>query len=109
MTLQALALSSVNVSTQQGGSTAITVIDNALNKVASERANLGALQNRLDYTIRNLGTAAENLAASESRVRDADMALEMTVFTRNQILIQAGTSMLAQANQKTQAVLQLLR
>lgn len=109
MTLQALALSSVNVSTQQGGSTAITVLDNGLTKVSSERANLGALQNRLDYTIRNLGTAAENLAASESRIRDADMALEMTVFTRNQILIQAGTAMLAQANQKTQAVLQLLR
>lgn len=109
MTLQALALSSVNVSTQQGGSTAITVIDNALSKVADERANLGALQNRLEYTIKNLGTAAENLAASESRIRDADMALEMTIFTRNQILIQAGTSMLAQANQKTQAVLQLLR
>ncbi|MCL5046376.1 MAG: hypothetical protein M1598_06265 [Actinobacteria bacterium] len=80
-----------------------------MNKVSDERANLGALQNRLEYTIRNLGAAAENLTAAESRVRDADMAAEMTQFTRAQILVQAGTAMMAQANQKTQSVLQLLR
>ena len=74
-----------------------------------QRADLGAIQNRFDHTINNLNVAVENLTASESRIRDADMAQEMVQFTRNQILSQAGTAMLAQANQASQGVLSLLR
>ena len=77
--------------------------------VSTSRANLGALQNRFDYTIKNLNVAVENLSASESRIRDTDMASEMVQFTRGQILSQAGTAMLAQANQIPQGVLSLLR
>jgi len=73
------------------------------------RSNLGAVQNRLEHTIENLATSAENLTASESRIRDADMAMEMVTFTRNNILQQAGTSILAQANQLPQGVLSLLK
>ena len=83
-------------------------IDEAIAAVSSERSKLGAYQNRLEHTIANLGVAAENLSAAESRVRDVDMAQEMMQFTRNQILMQAGTAMLAQANMKPQSVLQLL-
>jgi flagellin len=72
------------------------------------RGNLGALQNRLEHTIQNLGVTKENLASSESRIRDTDMAAEMSEFTRNQIMSQAGVAMLAQANQVPQQVLQLL-
>jgi flagellin len=89
-------------------SEAVTKLDSAISKVSSERANMGAIQNRLDHTISNLGVAAENLTASESRIRDVDMAAEMANFTKNQILVQASTSMLAQANQSTQNVLKLL-
>ena len=88
---------------------AITKVDAAIEKVSGERANLGAVQNRLEHTVKNLGVASENLAASESRIRDADMAKEMMSFTRSQILSQAGTAMLAQANQSSQGVLSLLR
>lgn len=108
MRKQALGIQSVDVGTHQGASIAITLIDRAMNQVSAERANLGAVQNRLEHTINNLNTQAENLSAAESRIRDADMAFEMSIFTRNQILIQAGTAMMAQANVKTQAVLQLL-
>ena len=87
---------------------AITQIDTAIASVSSERSALGATQNRLEHTIANLSVAAENLAASESRIRDTDMAQEMVSFTRAQILQQAGTSMLAQANQAPQSVLSLL-
>lgn len=87
----------------------LTIVDTALDSISSERAGLGAVQNRLEHTIANLGVAIENLAAAESRIRDADMAKEMVAFTRNQILLQAGTAMLAQANAAPQAVLQLLR
>jgi flagellin len=83
-------------------------IDAAINTVSETRANLGAYQNRLEHTINNLQTAAENLSAAESRIRDVDMALEMANFTRHQILQQAGTAMLAQANVQTQSVLKLL-
>ncbi len=88
---------------------AISTIDGAINKVSTERARLGAIQNRLESTIRNLDVASENLTASESRVRDVDVALETMTSTRNQILLQAGVAALAQANQLPQAVLQLLR
>lgn len=87
----------------------ITTIDNAINTVSSARAKLGALQNRLEHTINNLGTSSENLTAAESRIRDVDMAKEMMAFTKNSILQQAATAMLAQANQAPQGVLQLLK
>lgn len=92
-----------------GASSAITTIDKAIKTVSTTRADLGALQNRFDHTINNLNVAVENLSASESRIRDTDMAQEMVQFTRAQILSQAGTSMLAQANSAPQSVLQLLR
>jgi flagellin len=91
------------------GATDIDEIDDAINNVSSQRAEFGAVQNRLDHTLANLATYHENLVASESRVRDADMAQEMVNFTKLQILQQAGTSMLAQANQVPQSVLTLLR
>jgi flagellin len=88
---------------------AITSIDNQISIVSTARAELGAIQNRFEHTINNLNVAVENLSASQSRIRDTDMALEMVNFTRAQILSQAGTAMLAQANQASQGVLQLLR
>lgn len=91
-----------------GDPTAIDGIDKAISSVSSQRAKLGAYQNRLEHTINNLNVAVENLSASESRIRDTDMAQEMVSFTRSQILSQAGTSMLAQANQAPQSVLKLL-
>jgi flagellin len=97
------------VLTQADADKAITNIQDAINQVSAERSKLGAYQNRLEHTIANLGTAAENLAAAESRIRDVDMAAEMMEFTKNQILQQAGVAMLAQANMAPQAVLQLLR
>jgi len=90
-------------------STAIDALDTAIQTVSTQRAKLGATQNRLEHKINNLNVAVENLSASESRIRDTDMAQEMVQFTRNQILSQAGTSMLAQANQAPQSVLSLLR
>jgi flagellin len=92
-----------------GADTAISSLDAAIKTVSTTRADLGAIQNRFDHTINNLNVAVENLTASESRIRDADMAQEMVQFTRNQILSQAGTAMLAQANQASQGVLSLLR
>ncbi len=90
-------------------STTLAAIDTAISTVSSQRASLGAVQNRLEHTVKNLNVASENLAASESRIRDTDMAKEMMSFTRSQILTQAGTAMLAQANQAPQGVLSLLR
>lgn len=88
---------------------AIDDIDDAIAEVSTARGTLGAVQNRLEHTVANLGVAVENLTASESRIRDVDMATEMVNFTRAQILSQAGTSMLAQANQAPQSILSLLR
>ena len=90
-------------------STAITALDSAIASVSTTRGNLGAVQNRFESTINNLQITTENLAASESRIRDTDMALEMTQFTRHQVLLQAGTAMLGQANQLPQSVLRLLQ
>lgn len=104
-----LGVAGVNLSTQAGASSAIDLLDTAIKSVSTSRADLGALQNRFERTINNLSVTAENLTASESRIRDADMAQEMVQFTRNQILSQAGTAMLAQANQASQGILQLLR
>ncbi|MFL2121165.1 flagellin N-terminal helical domain-containing protein [Marinilactibacillus psychrotolerans] len=87
---------------------AITAIDTAIESVSAERSNLGALQNRLDHTINNLTTTKENLSEANSRIRDVDMAEEMMSFTKSNILSQASTAMLAQANQMPQGVLQLL-
>jgi flagellin len=97
------ALSSASTQTD------IQQIDDAINNISAARATFGAVQNRLEHTIANLAAYQENLTASESRIRDADMASEMVAFTKFQILQQAGTSMLAQANQAPQNVLSLLR
>lgn len=99
----------LNISTREDASKAIAVLDKATSLVSSERAKLGAVQNRLEHTINNLGTASENLTAAESRIRDVDMAKEMMSQTKNNILAQAAQAMLAQANQAPQGVLQLLR
>jgi flagellin len=104
-----LGVDGVNLASKAGATAAITAIDTAIGAVSTSRANLGALQNRFEHTINNLNVTAENLSASESRIRDTDMAQEMMSFTRAQILSQAGTAMLAQANQAPQGVLSLLR
>ncbi|MYL20948.1 flagellin [Halobacillus litoralis] len=99
----------IDVSDQTSATSAITQLDSAIETVSAERSKLGAVQNRLDHTINNLGTSSENLTASESRIRDVDMASEMMKQTKNSILAQASQAMLAQANQQPQGVLQLLR
>lgn len=109
MRATALTIDAIDVTTQTGAEAAIASLDVAINAVSTERSKLGAYQNRLEHTIANLGVAQENLTAAESRIRDVDMAAEMMEFTRAQILLQAGTAMLAQANTLPQAVLQLLR
>jgi flagellin len=98
-----------DLTTAANATTAISAVDTAIQTVSTTRASLGAQQNRLEHKINNLNVAVENLSASESRIRDTDMALEMVSFTRAQILSQAGTSMLAQANQAPQNVLKLLQ
>ena len=99
----------IDITARTGAASAITAIDAAISQVSVERAKLGAIQNRLEHTINNLGTSSENLTAAESRIRDVDMAKEMMEFTKNNILTQASQAMLAQANQQPQGVLQLLR
>lgn len=100
---------SIDVSSHEKASAAIKVFDTAIERINGERASLGAIQNRLEHTINNLKVTHENLSSSESRIRDADMALEMTSFTKNNILNQSAQAMLAQANQLPQGVLQLLQ
>jgi len=102
-------LSTSGISLVTGAAAAITTIDSAIGTVSTTRATLGAYQNRFEHTINNLNVAVENLSASESRIRDTDMAAEMVSFTRSQILSQAGTAMLAQANQAPQGILKLLQ
>lgn len=115
MTASALGVRNVgdekimSISSPDSANRAIGTIDEAMKKVNKQRADLGAYQNRLDYTSKGLLVGAENLQAAESRIRDTDMAKEMVDFTKNQILTQAGTAMLAQANQTTQSVLGLLQ
>ena len=99
----------VQLLTQKEASAAIKSVNNAINTVSTERSKLGAFQNRLQHKINNLDTSAENLTAAESRIRDLDMAKEMTNYTKNNILVQAATAMLAQANSAPQGVLQLLQ
>ena len=108
-TAASIAKATPTFAAASGATSAITALDTAIKTVSTTRADLGAIQNRFDHTINNLNVAVENLTASESRIRDADMAQEMVQFTRNQILSQAGTAMLAQANQASQGVLSLLR
>ncbi len=104
-----LGVAGIAVSTAAGATAALASIDAAIRSVNAQRANMGAIQNRLEQTISRLGLTAENLQAAESRIRDADMASEMIDFTRNQILQQSGTAMLAQANQAPQSILKLLQ
>ena len=99
----------ISLSTPDGANRSIGTLDSALKAINKQRADLGAYQNRLEYAVRGLDVGAENLQAAESRIRDADMATEMVEYTKNAILTQAATAMLAQANTKPQTVLQLLR
>jgi flagellin len=108
MNSYALGVRAANVGNRMDASVAITQVNSAINRVSTQRAELGALQNRLEHKIANLDTSAENLTAAESRIRDVDMAKEMTTFMKNNILGQASTAMLAQANSLPQGVLQLL-
>ena len=105
---EAKKLGSVDIGSAEGAQSAITIIDAALSQVNGFRADLGAVQNRFDATITNLQTTSENLSAARSRILDADFASETANLTRAQILQQAGTAMLAQANQVPQGVLSLL-
>ncbi|WYP28019.1 flagellin [Alkalihalobacillus sp. FSL W8-0930] len=104
-----LGIDDLTVNSNANAEATIDSLDSAIAKVSSSRSTLGAIQNRLEHTINNLQVTKENLTSSESRIRDADMALEMTEFTRNNILNQSATAMLAQANQLPQGVLQLLQ
>jgi len=108
MSATGIGVNAIAVDTQENANQAISSIDTAINSVSGTRADLGALQNRLDHTINNLGVSKENLTAAESRIRDVDMAAEMMTYTKNNILSQAATAMLAQANTLPQGVLQLL-
>jgi flagellin len=99
----------ISLDNSDGANRTIGLLDEALKKVNKQRADLGAYQNRLEHAIKGIDVGAENLQAAESRIRDTDMASEMVAYTKNRILVQAGGAMLAQANQKTQSVLQLLQ
>nr|WP_314993052.1 flagellin [uncultured Treponema sp.] len=115
MTAKALGVRDVGdesilkIDTPETANRAIGTLDEAIKKINKQRADLGAYQNRLEMSVVGINIAAENLQASESRIRDVDMAKEMVEYTRNQILTQSGTAMLAQANQQTQSVMSLLR
>ena len=104
-----VAGASLKVSSFSKAGASMTLIQNAIDKVSTQRARLGAVQNRLEHTIANLDTSSENTSAAESRIRDTDMAKEMVTYSKNNILAQAGQSMLAQANQSTQGALSLLQ
>ena len=109
LTAAGVGTDGLDVSSQSAAGNAIDTIKNAINKVSTNRANLGALQNRLEYTINNLDTTNENMTAANSRIRDTDMAKEMMNYTKMNILTQAAQAMLAQANQQPQSILQLLQ
>lgn len=109
MQANALGILNIKVDTAANASAAIDTISKAIDTVSSERSKLGAVQNRLEHTINNLGVSAENITAARSRIQDVDMAAEMMEYTKRQILSQAGTAMLAQANQRPQSILQLLK
>ena len=114
MRAEALGLQSsngatLNVSTQKNANAAINVLDNALQKALDQQTTIGSIESRLEYTSTNLTTSSQNVQASESTIRDADMAKEMTNYTKNNVLLQAAQSMLAQANQNSSSVLSLLQ
>lgn len=109
MRADAIGVADIDISTSFGASAAIETVQNAIEKVSAQRSSLGAIQNRLEYTTKNVDAASENLQAAESRIRDVDMAKQMMEFTKDNILQQAATAMLAQANQAPQSVLQLLQ
>ena len=109
MSAKGLGIDKLSVKTQDSAAAAIDTIKDAINKVSSQRADLGAFQNRLEYTINNLDVAVENLSAANSRIRDTDMAKEMMNYTKMNVLVQSAQAMLAQANQQPQSVLQLLQ
>ena len=109
MSSEELNVNSIDITTSQAAEASISAINHAIEDVSTQRAKLGAFQNRLEHTINNLGTSSENLTAAESRIRDVDMAKEMMEFTKTSILSQAATAMLAQANQQPQGVLSLLQ
>jgi flagellin len=109
MSAHALGLDGIQVTDRETAARSITMIDIAIGRVSTQRAKLGAYQNRLEHTINNLTASSTNLKSSESRIRDADMAKEMMTFTKLNVLSQAGNAMLAQANQLPQNVLALLR
>ena len=109
MSATGLGINDLKVDTESSATTSIDTIEAAIKKVSSQRSNLGAIQNRLEHTIDNLDNVVENTTSAESRIRDTDMADEMVKYSKNNILTQAGQSMLAQANQSTQGVLSLLQ
>lgn len=108
MNPDALGIAVTNVLGQEDARAAIQEINDGIDKVSSLRGYYGALQNRLEHTVSNLGNVVENLSASESRIRDTDMAMAMMEYVRNQILVQSSQAMLSQANQQPNSVLQLL-
>ena len=107
--LKKLGLKGTSVTTAKAASAAIAQIQSAIKLVSAQRSLLGAIQNRLEYTINNLENYSENLTSAESQIRDTDMATEMVTYSKNNILQQAAQSMLSQANQATQSVLNLLQ
>ena len=109
MNATTLGVNSLSVASNGAAGSAMTKIQGAISKVSTQRSALGAIQNRLEHTIKNLDTTSENTSAAESRIRDVDMAKEMVTYSKNNILAQAGQSMLAQANQSNQGVLSLLQ
>ncbi len=109
MQASVIGINNISVNSFQNAGSAMDKIQSAINSVSKQRSYLGALQNRLEHTIANLDTTAENTQAAESRIRDTDIASEMVEYSKNNILAQAGQSMLAQANQSTQGVLSLLQ
>ena len=109
MNVTALAVNNLKMTSFGNAGKAMSQIQGAISKVSEQRSYLGALQNRLEHTIANLDNISENTSSAESRIRDTDMAEEMVNYSKNNILAQAGQSMLAQANQSTQGVLSLLQ
>ena len=109
MSSKGIGVDGLKVNTEESATKAIDTISDAIQKVSSQRSSLGAVQNRLEHTIDNLDNIVENTTSAESRIRDTDMADEMVKYSKNNILTQAGQSMLAQANQSTQGVLSLLQ
>ena len=109
MHVSTLGIGDIDISNREGAFAAISKIKDAINSVSTSRGKLGAIQNRLEHTINNLGVTTENITAAESRIRDVDMAKEMMEFTKNSVLMQSAQAMLAQANQQPQSILQLLQ